>query len=99
MGTHETLTEVFESLAMKPASLTDEQRDTLKLFTDAFDRLHSELKNLSNEQLHHLLKAANSASQTNCWYVTYEAAQWLRPEIKQVLHDRKSAKAESDSSH
>ena len=60
--------------------MTQEQKRLLdEPYAELLARAYERIENLSGDALAALLDAANSATQTNCWWATFHAAQFIKP--------------------
>lgn len=65
------------------ANLTHKQSALLKPWAELYARLNERIENLPDDDLEALVDAVSAATTTNCWCMTYAAAQLLKPVIAQ----------------
>lgn len=69
--------------------MTQEQKALLKPFGNVFHEIAQQILAMSDDDLAKLLKAADATSTTNCWCCSFEAAQFLKKEIRIEVYQRK----------
>jgi len=65
--------------------------DLLKPYAIHVAGIHSAISALSDDELTKLLAASESATQTNCWWATYQAAKLIGPEIRREIEARRAS--------
>lgn len=65
--------------------MTQEQKELLRPFADTICNMLIGLAGMEPEDQHALLSACEAAGSTNCWCVSYDAAQLLKPELRRLL--------------
>lgn len=67
-----------------------EQKALLEPYADQFGLMADKLFNMTDEELDALSDAVEATDTGNCWCMMYDAARWLREEIKGQRIDRKA---------
>jgi hypothetical protein len=65
--------------------MTQEQKDLLKPFAEIIANMHIRLAEMDPSEQGALLEACDAVNGTNCWCLTYDAAQLLKPELQRLL--------------
>lgn len=65
--------------------MTQEQKDLLKPFAEIIANMQMRLAEMDRSEQFDLLQACRAANGTNCWCLTYDAAQILKPELERLL--------------
>lgn len=79
--------------------MTKEQRDLLKPHAEHFQVMAAHVWDASDDDLKALIAACDAASQTNCGWDTYAAAQYLGKEARIVTGQRRLRAAEAAPAH
>lgn len=64
-------------------------KELLEPFAELHWRMDNALHNSTDEHLATLLDACSKPTSTNCWFATYNAAKWIKPEIEAEQARRK----------
>ena len=72
--------------------MTPKQKKLLKPWSELYARLEERLENMGDDELRELLDAARSASQTNCWVMTYSVSRIIAPAATKLLAQRDYAR-------
>lgn len=65
--------------------MTQEQKDLLKPFAEIIANMHIRLAEMDPSEQAELLAACEAVNVANCWCLTYDAAQLLKPELHRLL--------------
>ena len=77
------------------SEMTLEQKKLLEPFGEMFFTMNQQVRAMDDETLLKAITACYSASVTNCWCCTFDAAQYLQREIRTELHQREQRAAKA----
>jgi hypothetical protein len=74
--------------------ITSAHKEMLEPFGRIFLGMDQQVRSMSDEVLQEMLEACEATSETNCWCCTFDAAKYLKVEIRREINWRKKRAAE-----